>query len=333
MSLKIYQRGEVWHYRGTVAGRRLRGSTGAADKDIAARIAAEREAKEWKRDLDGPAAVLTFAQAAILYRAAGKPTRFLDVVEDHWKDTLVREITAGDIRQAALMVYPKAAAATRNRQFIVPTQAIINHAAEMDLCPTIRVRRFKVETKVKKPVTIEWMMEFVKHAKPHMRALALFMFATGARVSEAIALQWKDVDLKKRSALIKQTKIGSQRMAHLPPPLVVALGNLPKDDKRGVFFYVTRGAALNAWVAAIERAGIDYRSFHSCRHGFATSLLHNGVDPVTIAWLGGWKSPARVFSTYGHAKDDPTITNALFDTVLTQPVLAQSRKPMKIGKN
>jgi hypothetical protein len=43
MPLKIYRRGPIWHYRGTVAGRRLRGSTGTTDKDVAARIAAERE--------------------------------------------------------------------------------------------------------------------------------------------------------------------------------------------------------------------------------------------------------------------------------------------------
>src|SRR5256885_12013793 len=102
MPLKIYRRGKVWHYRGTVAKRRLRGSTGAANKETAARIAAEIEDRYWKRRLDGPAAVLTFAQAAIKYRAAGKQARFLERIEDYWKDTLVRDITPGAIRDAAL---------------------------------------------------------------------------------------------------------------------------------------------------------------------------------------------------------------------------------------
>ena len=45
MPLTIFKRGKVWHYQGTVAGRRLRSSTGATDKKIAERIAAEAEAK------------------------------------------------------------------------------------------------------------------------------------------------------------------------------------------------------------------------------------------------------------------------------------------------
>jgi hypothetical protein len=146
MPLKIYQRGTTYHFRGTVAGRRLRGSTGASNKETAARIAAEIEAREWKRHSDGPEAVLTFADAAMLYRSAGKPTRFLERIEDYWKDELVKNISAGAIRQSALTLYPKAGTATRNRQVIVPTQAIINHAAEAELCPPIRVKRFKVES-------------------------------------------------------------------------------------------------------------------------------------------------------------------------------------------
>jgi integrase len=225
MPLKIYRRGQIWHYRGTVAGRRLRGSTGAADKDIAARIAAERETSEWKCHLDGPAAVLTFAQAAMLYRAAGKSTRFLERVEDHWRDTLVKDMPAGVIRQAAIDLYPTAAEATRNRQVIVPTQAIINHAAELELCPTIRVKRFKVATKVRRPVTLEWVWRFAAEASPHLGALAWFMFQTGARVSEALAVRWGDVDLKARTVRIGQRKTKSERLAHLPPESFAAISN------------------------------------------------------------------------------------------------------------
>ena len=74
MPLKIYRRGEIWHYRGTVAGQLLRRSCRTADKATAQRIAAESEARQWKGRLDGPAAVLTFAQAAVMYRSAEKPT-------------------------------------------------------------------------------------------------------------------------------------------------------------------------------------------------------------------------------------------------------------------
>jgi hypothetical protein len=42
----------------------------------------------------------------------------------------------------------------------VPTLAVINHCAELQLCPPLRMKRFKVDTKIKKPVTLEWINAF-----------------------------------------------------------------------------------------------------------------------------------------------------------------------------
>jgi integrase len=333
MPLKIYKRGGVFHYRGTVAKRRLRGTTGASNKETALRITAEIEDKAWKRRLDGPGAILTFAQAAIKYRAAGKPTRFLEKIEDHWKNTRVQNITPGAIRDAALTLYPRATAATRNRQAIVPMQAVINHAADSELCARIRVKRFKVETKSKIPATLEWVEAFRKACKrPQLGALALFMFLTGARVSEALAVEWEDIDFKAKTVLIKQTKLGNERRAHLPQSLIVVLANLPRSNSgRGVFWYETRNHCLMAWRRAAKRARIAPLSMHSCRHGFATALLQRGIDPVSVAKLGGWKSVRHVFETYGHANDDTTLTDLISGTDLTQPAKPNARKPYKTG--
>lgn len=331
MPLTIYRRGKIWHYRGHVAGRRLRGSTGSANKEVAQQVAASIESKQWKGHLNGPSAVLTFAQAAILYRKAGKPTRFLDKVEDYWKDTIVKDITAGAIRAGAKTVYPRAMASTRNRQFIVATQAIINHAAESELCPHVRVKRFPIDRKLKEPVTIEWVKAFMAASTPHLGALALFMLLTGARVSEALAVGRDDLDLTKRTVLIKQTKLGNERRAHLPPPLVVALANIQEVKGRPLFWYEHRSNLVRAWRAACKRAGIKVLSPHSCRHGFATALLHKGIDPVTVAKLGGWKSPQHVFATYGHARDDLTLTDIISDTPVTQHQHRSTTKARKSG--
>lgn len=316
MPLKLYLRGEIWHYRGTIAKRRVRGSTGTSDKTTAQRIAATEEARQWKSGLDGPASVLTFADAAILYRKAGKPTRFLEPVENHWKEASVLQITAGGIRQAAITLLPNAGPATRNRQVIAPTQAIINYAAGLDLCPRIRVQRFPVIKRDKEPATWEWIESFMANANPHLGALACFMFLTGARISEALAVTWDDVDFHARKALIHQTKIGAERRAHLPAPLIAAIANI-QDRKETVFKYSSSDTAKPQWMKAIRRAGIKPLSFHRCRHGFATASLHAGIDPVTVAKLGGWKSPAHVFSTYGHAMTDETVTDRIVGTPQT----------------
>ena len=313
MSLKLYRRpgGVIWHYRGTVAKRRLRGSTGTESKERAAQIIARLEDQSHKHSLFGPEAVLTFAQAALRYRAAGKSTRYLDKIEDFWKDTLVRDINPGLIRQSARTLYPGTSGATMNRHVIVPTQAIINFSAESELCPKIQVPRFPVERRVKKPIDMKWVEALASSSPPHLACLALFMLLTGARIGEALSLQWGDVNLTRRVALIRQTKVGKEREAHLPPSLIVALANIERIPGRTVFRYVDKASAWKAWRTAIARAGIEVLSFHCCRHGFATGLLQRGVDPVTVAKLGGWATPQHVFQTYGHARDDKTLTNLL----------------------
>jgi integrase len=323
MPIKVFRRkgSQIYSYRGTVAGRRLRGSTGSTDKARAERIAAEKETEQWKCHLDGPEAVLTFAKASLLYRAAGKETRFLPRIEDYWKDTLVKDIKPGAIKQMAIDLYPNCTAATRNRQGIVPAQAVINHCAELEKCSLIRVKRFKEDKKIKKPVTLAWLDTFCAHAEPHISALAIFMFATGCRISEAMRLDWKDVDFQSRNILIRKTKNKKERLPHMPQRLLVALANLPRDGKGP--FTRPRTTLRWQWDRAQDIAGkavptFERLTFHSCRHGFATKLLRDGIDPKTAASLGGWDSITLFMETYAHAIQEPSLTDTLFGPELTR---------------
>jgi len=319
MPLQIYRRkgSSVYHYRGTLAGHRLRGTTRLSDKDKAAQFAAQVEDKFWKRRLNGEKEELTFTQAATLYIASGKPERFIAPLIKKWGDKKVKEMTPGAIIKSAIDIYPSAGNATRNRQVIVPTQAIINHAAESELCNHIKIKRFKFETKKKKPILLDWLEQFRAAAvRPEIDVLALFLYATGARISEALAVRWMDVDFKTKKVLIQQTKLGNEREAHLPLNVMLAIANLPRKEttpNTAPIFGLAYTTARDAWDRTAEAAGIEALTFHSCRHGFATTLLRRGVDVVTTAKLGGWKSPAHVFQTYGHALEDPTLTERLFD--------------------
>jgi integrase len=314
MPLKIYRRkgSAVWHYRGTLAGNRQRGSTGASDRQTAERIASAIEDKYWKRGLDGKEKALTWPKAVTLYLAAGKPSRFLHQMVKYWGDARIADMNAGSIRQSAIDIYPTAKNSTRNRQVIVPTLAVINHCAELQLCTHIKMKRFKTETKIKKPVTLEWINAFRRHSdRTDIGVLALFLFATGARISEALAVRWADVDFKTRTVLIRQSKLGNERVAHLPADIFLALANLPRDREPFAIAYTT---ARDAWDRTTKAAGIEPLTFHSCRHGFATALHDKGVGVKTIAKAGGWKSAQHLFNTYLHADGDATVTDRLFDT-------------------
>jgi len=317
MPLRVFRRkgSLIYSYAGTVAGRRLRGSTGTTDKERAKRIASQKEGAEWDRRLDGPEAVLTFPQAVALYLKAGRPEKYLDKIEDYWKDTKVKDMTRGAIKQSAIDIYPGCSGATWNRQVITPTQAIINHCASLELCSPIKIERFDFEAEIKQPVTLEWLDTFCAHARPKIAALATLMFATGCRISDARRLDWPEIDFQRRAIGIRKTKAKKQRFAHMPPRLLVALANLPRDRKP---FGEPESTLRRWWDADIEATSkvvesFDRLTFHSCRHGATTGLLHDGIDVVTVGKLVGM-SAQQVLRTYGHAQDNPTLTDKLFDT-------------------
>lgn len=262
MPLKLYRRGEIWHYRGTVAGRRLRESTGTADRKVAERIKAEVESRAWQRRFDGPGAGLTMAQVFNAYLDADKPERFLLKLADYWKDTPVAEVFPETIRRAAKLIYPKANEPTWNRQVIKPTQAAINYAAGLGWCARISVTRYPENPEVKTPASVEWVRAFNAQAAaddlPHLGALCIFMFGTAARIGESCRMLWRDVDLTAGTAklyLFKPTPWS--RVAHLPPELVAVLANLPsnRNPDEPVFGYSERGSVRGAWNNVCKRAG------------------------------------------------------------------------------
>lgn len=163
---------------------------------------------------------------------------------------------------------------------------------------------------------MDWALKFQEHALPHLGALCLFMLTTGARISEAVNLRWQDVNLDTREAKIRQTKIGSERIANIPRVALAAIKAIPSnrapDDR--VFKYSDRTCVRQSWKSAVERAGLKYLSPHSCRHGFATKMLQDGIDVKTVAQMGGWKDVATLVRTYAHALNDHRITDSVFDT-------------------
>lgn len=265
------------------------------------------------------------AQVFTAYLDADKSERFLLRLADHWKDTPVESIRPETIRQAAKKIYPHAKEPTWNRQVIKPTQAAINHAAELGWCQRISVRRYPENPEKKTPATIEWVRAFADQAEndglQHLGALCLFMFGTAARVGESCNLLWRNVDLSAGTAelhLFKPTPW--TRTAHLPPEVVASMASIPSNRNPDdlVFQYAGRGSVRGPWNNVTKRAGIERLTPHCCRHGFATSMLHHGFDPKTVAERGGWKDATTVLRTYAHAMKDRTVTNALFGTNLTQ---------------
>ncbi len=138
------------------------------------------------------------------------------------------------------------------------------------------------------------------------RALLELLYATGARVSEAIALDVDDVShgdvlrLRGKGSKERIVPLGSYARAAIDAYLTRAR---PEFSARGKatpkLFLGTRGAPLSrqsAWLvlqAAAERAQLTAKiSPHTLRHCFATHLLQGGADVRVVQELLGHSSVA-----------------------------------------
>jgi integrase/recombinase XerD len=139
------------------------------------------------------------------------------------------------------------------------------------------------------------------------RALLEFLYATGARISEATGLDVDDLELDGEPVVLLDGKGGKQRMVPLGRYAATALDAylvrgrpaLAAGATRSVapaLFLNTRGGRLTrqgAWgvlKTAAERAGVPGVSPHTLRHSFATHLLDGGADIRVVQELLGHAS-------------------------------------------
>lgn len=249
-----------------------------------------------------------------MYMEQSSDHRFLLPLLDRWEKTRVKDISADEIRRAAMEIYPSAANSTRNRQVITPARAVINNAADSGYCSHIRVKRFKENKTIRPAGNKDWLRAFKLSAvTPGLAAMAQFMFETGTRIGDSVSLEWDDVSLQDAVAIIRNTKNGEDHEAFLSPGMVVELANLDQTDRR-VFGYHTRSVAHKHWNKTYQAAGLPRMTPHECgRHGFATELIvRNGVDVPTVGDLGNWKSLRLLMETYAHSENKRETINNVF---------------------
>ncbi|OGZ33334.1 MAG: hypothetical protein A2174_00625 [Candidatus Portnoybacteria bacterium RBG_13_41_18] len=127
------------------------------------------------------------------------------------------------------------------------------------------------------------------------KLLVSLSYGSGFRVSEAVNLKIKDINLEELTIHIKSAKGGKDRITIFPEKLKADLQKIMAlRDKNDFVFASERGGKLTERTAqkifenALIKSGIQKdASFHSLRHSFATHLLENGVDVRYVQELLG----------------------------------------------
>lgn len=326
MSLELKRRhgSPYWYARGTIRRIRIDESSGLADKKAAKEWLAIREAEIVTQSVHGVAAVKTFAHAAASYLEGGGEGTHVGPLLDFFGVTKLTYIDPDLIDRAAKKLGKKKdgspkSGATINRQVHTPLAAILHHAAGKGWCPKPVVKRPKQPEGRVRWVSHDEADRMIGAAAEHLRPLMTFLFSTGARLSEALYLDWRDVDLEAGRVAFHETKNGESRGVPLHPLVLTALRELPHRD--GAVFrrpdgkpYASRegaggGQIKTAWATMLRNSGIsDFRP-HDTRHTWATWHYAANRDPFGLMVLGGWKSEKMV-ARYAHINPDhlaPTI--------------------------
>lgn len=165
---------------------------------------------------------------------------------------------------------------------------------------------------------IEKILENIENKKH--RLLIALSYGAGLRVSEAINLKVKDLDLEELTIHLRQAKGKKDRLTLFPERLKNETGKMIAMRKNNDFVFESeRGGGLAERTAqkifenALASANIKKpATFHSLRHSFATHLLENGVDVRYVQEL------------LGHAN----IRTTQIYTKVTNPSLKNIKSPL-----
>ena len=312
MSLYKRQDSEVWFVSVTIKGKRIRKSTGTADKKEAQRIHDELKADLWQDQEASSAKTWHDAVIDWLNAAPRDPSDKYRIRNFSLPNAPLSSMTGDFISKHIEFENP----GTYNRMVNL-ILAILNRAQKQGWIQTVPVilKRKSPPGRVRWLTREEWDRLFAE-LPPHQRDIASFAIATGLRQSNVLQLEWEQVDLEKKIAWIHPDQAKAKKAISVPlsdAAIEILKGQEGKSESH-VFTYNGKPITeiKTAWKKALIRGGFgkwekvgDKKRFvanlrwHDLRHTWATWHAQSGTPLEVLQKLGGWAEPKMV-QRYAH---------------------------------
>jgi integrase len=297
----LRKKGEIWHIDKTIAGRKLRESTGEKELDAAERYLTKRIQEIRAELVYGERRERTFDEAAARFIEEYGHKRSLDRDIDTLKAVMpyIGQSALQKIHSATLDRFirdRKAAgisAGTLNRDMAI-IRRVLKLCAAMwrdeqgrpwldtaPLLPPIQGTKRKP-----RPISVAEQDRLIKGMPKYLADMALFALHTGLRDQEICGLQWKDE--KEVSETSKTVFIISEERAKNDHERIVPLNSIARsivNRYRGQseFVFHLNGNRLErmnnrAWRKARTSANLVEVRVHDLRHTFGMRLRAAGVS-------------------------------------------------------
>ena len=234
------------------------------------------------------------------------------------------------------------------------TYAVKNEYIKESPCKAIEVT--ETESEERDPYTLDEEVALLKKlnekgAPTHYKVFFMLLIHLGMRKGEALAIEWKDINLDAKSVFIRRnsqyrnsrtgvfttlpkTK-GSIRCLKLPDEIIDLLPKLKAEQeelKRNVgdnwvehdrLFTTWNGEPMRpnrpyTWLEKFcEREDLPFKGLHNFRHALVTNLVHERTDIATVSSIVGHSNPNITLGIYTHeikeatARGCDTISNLL----------------------
>ncbi|WP_438491064.1 site-specific integrase [Paenibacillus sp. IHBB 3054] len=186
------------------------------------------------------------------------------------------------------------------------------------------------------------------------KVIIILAITTGLRRGEIAGLEWRHVNLDKRTITIEQQMVYTKKTGHTItdpktddasrtvsiPQLVVdllkelrkhsirerdRLGSEWKGDDRLHVFTTSTGSPYrstyitNRWIEFVKESGLRYIKFHELRHTSASLLINSGVHSKIVSERLGHSDISITMNTYAHVFEEAEHAAAeIFDTILNK---------------
>lgn len=267
-------------------------------------------------DTPAPKEMLTFQNAAKQYielkrnvlspRTVKEYKETPDRLSDEFIGLNIYEITAFDIQaEINRLAVDKSPKTVKNYCSFIST---IIHTFRPDFTWHITLPQREIkEPYIPTDDEVKKFMAYIKEERPKYYVLVV-LSCFGLRRGEIMAISADD--LSGNVLHITKSKVlneNNEWVLKAPKtPRSKRDIEIPKDvadliRKQKYAFEYHPGDISKVINTACKKLNINRFTLHKLRHYFATKLLSENVDIMTVMSLGGWSSPSMIHNRYGHA--------------------------------
>jgi integrase len=315
--MAVYQRGKIWWIDYYYRGRRIRESVSESKQEATRALQARMgDIVRGEFRIKGRDRESFFQEFALEYAKHLKLTRRgwkkelsrLKMLVRHFGKKLLSAVTPYDVERFKTSRRVKVAGSSVNRELAL-LKTMYSKARQWGFSGAenpVKGVRYYSERQRERILGDEDSRRLVAACGESVRPVVVVALNTGMRLSEILDLRWEDVDLDRRYLRVERSK--NNRSRKIPMSSLVREVLLELRGRGGSYVFTKAGSAerlrsvRTAFMTACRRAALEGLRFHDLRHTFATNLVMNGVDLVTVKEILGHSDIAMTVR-YSHPSD------------------------------